>query len=425
MKIKTSDRKGNKLKWNFAMGLLHGIFFNGGMGFSDPNTVLPAFINSLTNSKVLIGLFASTVETKGSFSRLGSVLPQLFVANKLETKIHKKPLLITAIVVRALCWGILAGLIFCFNGSQTFFLLLSSFLLLALFTFMGGVASIPFMDIWGKALPSNLRGRFFGYRQLLGGILAIGAGFVVQQILSNKEIPFPKNFSFLFFLSFIFISFSYIALGLVKEPVEEVHRRVVKFRHFLREAIATLRDDRNYQRFLLVQFLRGTGSLALPFYVIYAKDILKINLGMVGIFISAQMVGGLLSNLLWAYVSDYIGNRRVIQMSLAISFLTPVVALLINPGFSSLFILVFVLIGFFINGGRIGYTNYLLDISPSKKRPTYISLSNTFLAPTAIFPLAGGIIIQYISFATLFILTALAVFAGFFLSFKLEEPRKR
>jgi len=289
MKIKTSDRKGNKLKWNFAMGLLHGIFFNGGMGFSDPNTVLPAFINSLTNSKVLIGLFASTVETKGSFSRLGSVLPQLFVANKLETKIHKKPLLITAIVVRALCWGILAGLIFCFNGSQTFFLLLSSFLLLALFTFMGGVASIPFMDIWGKALPSNLRGRFFGYRQLLGGILAIGAGFVVQQILSNKEIPFPKNFSFLFFLSFIFISFSYIALGLVKEPVEEVYKRVVKFRHFLREAIATLRDDRNYQRFLLVQFLRGTCSLALPFYVIYAKDILKINLGMVGIFISAQM----------------------------------------------------------------------------------------------------------------------------------------
>jgi len=186
----------------------------------------------------------------------------------------------------------------------------------------------------------------------------------------------------------------------------------------------TLKGDRNYQRFLLVQFLRGAGSLALPFYVIYAKDILKISLGMVGLFISAQMVGGLLSNFLWAYISDYIGNRKVIQMSLITSFLTPVTALLISPNLSSSFVLVFALAGFCINGGRIGYTNYLLDISPRKRRPTYIGLSSTFLAPTAFFPLIGGVVIQYISFAFLFVLTALLVSMSFFLSLKLEEPRR-
>jgi hypothetical protein len=27
---------------------------------------------------------------------------------------------------------------------------------------MGGIASVPFTDIWSKAIPSTLRGRFFG-----------------------------------------------------------------------------------------------------------------------------------------------------------------------------------------------------------------------------------------------------------------------
>jgi len=89
-KIQTPIKNKDRLKWNFTMGLLHGIFFNGAMGFSDSNTVLPAFISSLTHSKILLGLFASTIEG-GGFSRLGSVIPQLFVANKVETSTFLAP----------------------------------------------------------------------------------------------------------------------------------------------------------------------------------------------------------------------------------------------------------------------------------------------------------------------------------------------
>ena len=52
-------------------------------------------------------------------------------------------------------------------------------------------------------------------------------------------------------------------------------------------------------------------------------------------------------------------------------------------------------------------------------------LNSTFLAPTAFFPLIGGIMLQYTSFVYLFILTALFILASFLLSFKLEESRKR
>ena len=68
---------------------------------------------------------------------------------------------------------------------------------------MGGVATIPFMDIWGKAISSTLRGRFFGYRQIFGGVLAVGAGLIVKQILENKKCPFLKILLFYFFLSYL------------------------------------------------------------------------------------------------------------------------------------------------------------------------------------------------------------------------------
>jgi len=410
-------KQGTKLRWNFAMGLLHGIFFNGGMAFSNPTTILPVFLNTFTHSKTIVGLFSSVMNT-------GSVLPQFFVASKLETKVNKKPVLVIAITARALCWGLLGLITYLFGRSHPLIIVISLFFLLTLFSFMGGIASVPFMDIWGKAIPSTLRGRFFGHRQLWGGLLAISAGFMVKHILGNKNLSFPDNYGFLFLLSFVFISISYLALGSVKEPIEEVHRNRLTFRDFLKKAFGTLKLDRNYRVFLIIQILIGVNGLVLPFYVLYAKDVIGVQEEMIGMFISAQMLGSTLSNILWAYLSDYVGNKRVIQTSAFISLLIPIVALLITKQLWILFIFLFLLIGFSMAGGVIGYTNFLLDIAPSKDRPTYISLNGTLTVPVMIFPLIGGILIQYISYKFLLIVTIIIVLIGSILSLWLREPRE-
>ncbi|OYD14917.1 hypothetical protein CH333_06995 [candidate division WOR-3 bacterium JGI_Cruoil_03_44_89] len=416
-----SKAKSNKLKWNFAMGLLHGIFYTGGLAFSEPSTVLPVFLSNLTSSKTLVGL-SSTIMSK--FGGIGSILPQLFVASKLENKAHKKPVLAVAIIIRALCWGLLALITYLFGRSHPLGIILSLFFFLTLFTFMGGIAVIPFYDIWGKAIPSTLRGRFFGYRQLFGGIIAIGSGLIVKAILGNKGIFFPNNYALLFLFSFILISISYIALGSVKEPIEEVHKRALSFGEFMKKAYHILKFDNNYKLFLIVQILAGAMGLALPFYVLYAKDVLGVRLGMVGIFLSAQMLGSVLSNILWAHLSDFTGNKKVIQISIFLGLMVPLIALLTPTHLSALFISLFVLIGFSITGQIIGNTNFLLDIAPTKDRPTYISLRGTLRLPVVVFPLIGGLIVQHISYNFLFIMTILTVLVGFILSFRLSEPRK-
>ncbi len=402
------------------MGIIHGIFFIGGQAFCNPNTILPIFLNYFTNSKTLIGLSSTLM---GSLGGIGSVFPQLFVASKLENKIYKKPLLKFAITIRALSWGFLALTTYVFSNTYPSLMIFFLFFILILFTFMGGIAAVPFYDIWGKSLPSHLRGRFFGYRQLWGGILAIGSGFIAKIILGTDKIKFPINFVLLFFLVFIFLSISYIALGSVKEPTEKVYKNQLPFKDFLKKAFLIIKKNSNYKKFIMVEILAGTGGMALPFYILYLKDVLQIELGMVGILLSAQMLGSVLSNILWAHLSDFVGNKKVIQISTFAGLMVPIVALMTKFKNELLYLLLFAIIGFFIAGRTIGKTNYLLDIVPSRDRPIYISLTGTLLFPVSLFPLIGGLIAQCISYNMLFIITGIPILLGFILSFNLKEPR--
>jgi len=413
--------KNKDIKWNFVMGLIHGTFFTGGQAFINPDTILPVFLNHFTISKILIGLSSTMM---GSLGGIGNALPQLFVANRLENKIRKIPILRIAITIRALCWLLISLITYLFAIAQPNLTIFFLFFSLILFSIMGGIANVPFLDIWGKALPSNLRGRFFGYRQLLGGVLAIGSGFIVKAILSNEEIHFPNNFVLLFSSGTIFLIISFIGLGSVKEPISrDVHKNRLTFKDFLKKSFTILKIDSNYRKFLYIEVLTGAGAMALPFYVLYAKDILKIKLEMVGVFLLAQMLGNVLSNVLWAQISDRVNNKKVIQISTFLALIVPLIALVTPKDKSIWFILLFILVGFFIAGRKIGITNFILDIAPPKDRPTYISLNGTFVLPVTIFPLIGGIIVQYISYNFLFIITMVAILFGFILSLKLKDPR--
>ncbi|MCK5768715.1 MAG: MFS transporter, partial [Candidatus Atribacteria bacterium] len=130
-----------------------------------------------------------------------------------------------------------------------------------------------------------------------------------------------------------------------------------------------------------------------------------------------------MSNILWACLSDFVGNKKVIQISKFTGLLVPVIALMTQFKNESLYLFLFAIIGFFIAGRTIGKTNYLLDIAPSKDRPIYISLTGTLLFPVSFFPLIGGLITRYISYNTLFIITGIPILLGFILSFNLKEPR--
>jgi len=414
--VKSETTRPLHIRFNFAMGLIHGVLFQTGMAFSAPMSVLPVFLSHFTGSLTMIGVFSALMNA-------GGVLPQLFVAHKLESRPRKKPVLVVAIWVRAAAWAILGLLAYFCAGGNALIILVALLVLLFTFSFSGGVATIPFTDIWGKSLPATLRGRFFGHRQLWGGLMAVGAGYVVKRILGDPSLSFPRNYAFLFLLSFAFIALSYIALSSVREPEGQASPQPRRLGVFLRQSIRMLWEDRNFGWFMLTQLAVGFSAFAMPFYVLYGKNELGMAAEQVGVLVGAQMAGAIVSNLVWAPLSDRVGNRIVIMLTATAAAAIPLLALLCSTVGWTLLVAVFVLMGFSTSGGGIGFRNYLLEIAPEHIRPAYIALQGTLTGFTFTMPVLGGLVVDVYSYQAAFVVTLIALLIGVWLSFKLKPVR--
>jgi len=422
-------------KKNFVLGVLNGVLFNFGISFTHSHTVLPVFVSLFTSSKVIIG----SVATLWPF---GWSIPQIFVASLTEHWKRRKPIYIMAAVLRSSAWFFLFLLVYFYAGGKTSFLLISFFILYGTSCLAGGLGGLPFMDIVGKVITTTKRGKFFSLRLFFGGILSVGGGLIVKYILSNPEhFPFPHNYALLFFLTFFWTSLGMFLFICIKEPTQAaaVERRS-NFFLYLRKLLGILRENQNYKRFFWAVIFLNCGIITLPFYVIYGREALRFPSAIVGIFISAQMIGAVISTLFWGFLSDRYGNKLVVRLAGLLGALVPLLIILAgglhriaNPGSLSgeifpqlplaLYIIAFIFIGMNLNGLFIGQTNLLLEIAPTKERATYIGITNAAIGLVNLLPLLGGYIIELTSYTAAFSLSLFLMLVGMFFTFLIVEPR--
>lgn len=187
------------------------------------------------------------------------------------------------------------------------------------------------------------------------------------------------------------------------------------------------RKDGSFRLLIIVNTLLRFFFMPLPFYVIFAQEILKVPQDSVGIFVSAQMLGYILAGIFFGRINDFYGSRKVVILTAGLTSLQPVLALLcfflykLNLPFFPFFVLLFTLIGATYSGVWVGIFNYLLKIAPEEKRPLYIGLLNTLTAPTTFLPLLGGVIIELFSYVALFAIAAVMVFSSVVASYALRE----
>ena len=108
-------------------------------------TVLPVFISNITSSKVLIGL-------SGTMAMAGWYLPQLVVANYIETVRRKRPVYIWAGIIRIIAIWVLALSVLLLEATWAGGFVILFFVLYSIYVIAGGVAGIPFMDVVGKEI---------------------------------------------------------------------------------------------------------------------------------------------------------------------------------------------------------------------------------------------------------------------------------
>lgn len=277
---------------NFTAGLIHGVFFQAAAAFGSIYTVLPSFVALLTPSTVAVGLMAAIQDA-------GDIVPQLFTAYLVEDKPRKKPILLGVITIRFLSWTLLAWLTFQLGASRPELVLAVLLTLFTLFSLAGGVGTVVYADVFAKAIPFNRRGRFTGWRQLLGYAAAIGAGYVVKLILDDTNgLAFPANYALIFAFSALLLGIALTGFALIKEPIYPVQRNASSLPDLLRRSIALVRANPNFRTLSGARALTMAGLALAPFYVVYARNDLGVDAGTVGVYLSVQMAGAASSNLL-------------------------------------------------------------------------------------------------------------------------------
>jgi len=386
---------------NFIGGLWHGAFLALGVSLTQPTTVISAFVADLTGSTVWVGGLSTVL-------MVAAALPQLFVARWIEHRPRKMPYLLTAIYLRVGSWGILAFLIYWIGDKQPIILAWTLVAMLAIFYAGGGLGNIPYTDIIGKVIPAKRRGAFFGGKEALAGPLAVGAALGARQILAHIE--YPNNYALLFGLAALGLGIASLGFWIMKEPVntsgEIPSLSWGDYWHKIRDTSKKLKI------LIIIELLTGFSLMALPFYVVFAREKLNAPPDAIGWFLLAQILGGVLANLLWARLVDRTGSRQMLVVCGSISTITPLLAIALAPlGWPAL-LLVFFLAGATFTGRKVGFQSALLELAPAAERPTYAGLNAVLILPLAFLTLIAGVFLQHGSYTTLFVIASAFIATG-------------
>jgi len=401
--IKTDQGKSTESlnRRNFMGGLWHWAFLTLGVSLTQPTTVISAFVADLTGSTLWVGGLSTILMVAG-------VLPQLFVARLIEPRPRKMPYLMTAIYLRVISWGILAGSIYFFGGQDPMALAGILVGMLVIFYVGGGLGAIPYTDIIGKIIPPNRRGAFFGGRGILAGPLSVGAAFAARYILAH--VLYPNNYALLFGIAAIGLAISSIGFWVIREPVlVNTHKKPHSWPEFRQHLLSISRE---LKPLIAAQLLTGFSLMVLPFYVVYAREQLGAPADSVGWFLLAQVLGGSLSNLVWGRIVDTSGSRRMLFLCAVISAITPLLAVVLGSFNWMALLPIFFFAGAVYNGRKVGFQSALLEESPAAERSTYAGLNAVLTLPAAFLSLLAGLLLQYWSYSTLFLIASVFIGLG-------------
>ncbi|MBV1887496.1 MAG: MFS transporter, partial [Parvibaculaceae bacterium] len=200
----------------------------------------------------------------------------------------------------------------------------------------------------------------------------------------------------------------------------------------LKELPALLREDKAFTRFFLARAAAALGTIAVPFYIIYAGQ--RLDASGQGVDLSGATIGILsvtfllsqtVTNLFWGFIADRAGNRLGYILSVSTWLLATVA--LFGAGDMWSLAMVFAGLGAGLGGFQITSQNLVMEFGPRHDLPMRIAVSNTGLSlMMALGPLLGGLVslgydlTMIFALAIIFKVISLSVMVLF-----VDEPRHR
>lgn len=401
------------------MGLDYSLFLLA-LSFASAYGVMPLFVHHLTASNLALGLITT-------MRAIGTSLPPILVAPLTERLPRKKRFLLLMTTFERLPYLVLAITTPLLAISHPTILLWLFFAMVGIGTSFGGVGLPAWLDLIARMLPADWRGRFFGFAAAFGGLLGVAGASIAALLL--QRFAWPHNFAVCYACTAacLAISFIFIASGREPAPAAETVTRDRPEAGYWRRLPALVRADRNFAHYLVATALISAAGMAVAFYTIDAKHVLHLSDATAGAYAVVLLAASTLGNVLWGYLGDHIGHKRVVEGGALCTALAALVALLVRGsglGFVS-FIPVFVLVGFATSGIQLAALTFVIDFAPVSQRPTYVGLANLASVPfTAGAPLIAGVLADHAGYPVVFALTLVLALASVLILWRyVVDPR--
>lgn len=399
---------------NFLLQILAQFFTKLGDAIASPKTVLAWLFGALS----VPGLFtAFLVPVRES----GSLIPQLVIASYIRGQQRRKWAFVVGSLLQALAILAMAGVALSLSGAAAGAGITTA---LVFFSLARGLCSVASKDVTGKTVPKTRRGRLNGWSGSLAGFATLGIGVVLLQGLGGDDSDL-----LLFALLLLVAALLWVVAAFAYGMIEEEPGASEGGSNAITEALARLRlliDDRPFRRFVMARSLLLCSALMAPFIVVLAHDKTSAAAAMLGLFVIADGLAGLLSAPFWGRFSD-ISSRQVMVYAGSVAAAVGVLLVMLVTLFPALatkpwlYPLFFFALAVAHAGVRLGRKTYIVDMAGGNKRTDYVAVSNTVIGVVLLLAGSTGALTAIMPVTGVILVLAAMGFAGAWLSSRLPE----
>lgn len=368
---------------NFALNAANGACTKTAEQLAAPGVVLPLML-------VAVGAPVGLAGALEPVRRGASLLPGLVVSGRMRAFERRKGFWVAAGLAQAAALVVMAVAAAALDGAVAGVVVL---VMLTAFSLASGAGSVAFGDVMGKTIVTRRRGRLLGVRAAAGGVVTVAVGGVLAATLGPDAARGT-------FVALLLAAAALWVLGawlfaLIREP----RGAVAGARTPLAEARAgadLLRGVPGFRRFLLARGLLAVTEVAVPFYVLAARQE-GVDASGLGAFLVASGAAAVVSNPIWGRFTDRASDRSVMTVAGAIGALAAVAAAALmaaGSGSEAAYAAVVFIAVSAQEGVRLGRKAYLVTAAPPDERPLYVALANTIVGVVMIALVLLGVVAE-------------------------------
>lgn len=258
------------------------------------------------------------------------------------------------------------------------------------------ISYVSWLSWISDIVPENIRGRFFGSRNMLCGaagmLTMLIFGFLLDWLKNNALLQLGFGITLISAVGFGIQSVIYLT-KISEPPAGAAYRRPSEFWHGLSQPFR----NRNFRNLIFFSFAWSFSVyLSSPFFTLYFIRDLKFSYGFVAVLGSIAALSDLLGMQVWGRISDRVKNKAVIQFTSWVVVFLPIAWASVRPDSFFIPILLQVIGGGFWAGMNLCTNNLLFGITPPVNKSYYLSAYNIAAGlGAAVSPVMAGLFLKH------------------------------